>query len=190
MSINNISILLPLLCFDYDYYIRVIVISRYKDTGNEITWRRSFFGTKKSLEDQLPEIIDLANKNKARVYVDLTPYRLSTYFLAENEWKFNKVFGVKEQLDKTYSVQRYGLFDADSNSVDINSIVNKYIEDNNIWRLIIKSSENGEHWILKMQDIFKIKNELNLIQCSHRMHTDMVWTCLYNPIDTIKENLC
>ena len=46
---------------------------------------RSFFGTKESLEKELPNIIDLANKNNARVYVDLTPYRLSTYFLAENE---------------------------------------------------------------------------------------------------------
>lgn len=182
MIINNISTLLPLLCFDYDYYIRVIVISRYKDIGHETTWMRSFFGTKESLEKELPNIIDLANKNNARVYVDLTPYRLSTYFLAENEWRYNKVFGIKDQLDKTYSVQRYGLFDADSNSSDINSIVNKYIEDNDIWRLKIKSSENGEHWILKMQDIFKIKNELNSTRCSHRMHTDMVWACLYNPI--------
>lgn len=64
MIINNTDVLLPLLCFDYDYYIRVIVISRYKDTGNETIWQRSFFGTKDSLNKELPTIIQLANDKK------------------------------------------------------------------------------------------------------------------------------
>jgi hypothetical protein len=191
MIINNTDVLLPLLCFDYDYYIRVIVISRYKDTGNETIWQRSFFGTKDSLNKELPTIIQLANDKKARVYIDLIPYRLSSYFLAEHEWRWNSVFGIKPQLKRQHDVPQYGLFDADSNEPEINEIVNKFIIENNLDRIIIKSSERGEHWILKSEDLKLIKEQINLPLCCNKIHTDdMVWACLYNPIDLIKKNLC
>lgn len=85
--INNLEILKPILHFEKDYYVRVIILSRSKD-GNLLQKRIGrdlFFGTLESLQGAMPDIITTATEYNARVYIDTVSKRLSSGFLAQIE---------------------------------------------------------------------------------------------------------
>ena len=150
--INNLEILKPILHFEKDYYVRVIILSRSKD-GNLLQKRIGrdlFFGTLEFLQEAMPDIIATATEYNARVYIDTVSKRLSSGFLAQIEWERFKVFGIKPQLEAVIIEEDfYGLYDADGYAKEENEIIKSLSEEFNFKPLIIKSSNEGEHWLYK-----------------------------------------
>jgi hypothetical protein len=83
--INNFETLKPLMYFQDDFYMRIMLLSRAKDNGLQKNLQTMFFGSIASLEKELPELIDIANNKNCRIYIDLIPKRLSTEFLSQIE---------------------------------------------------------------------------------------------------------
>lgn len=183
-EITNLEILKPLLYFEDDWYVRVDLITRHKD-GNlqqrRILQKGFFFGTYQSLEEEINNLVSLANEYNARVYIDLVSYRLSTGFLRQTEWKRNYVYGLKPNLEKQLEVPDfYSLYDADDNCKETNEFVKSLMSQLNFKPIIIKSSKKGEHWLLKRSEMEQL---LPLVAPNdrHRFFLSYAWACLYNP---------
>ena len=69
--INNLEILKPILHFEKDYYVRVIILSRLKDghSTQKRICKDLFFGSFESLKETMPDIIKVAEEYYARVYI-------------------------------------------------------------------------------------------------------------------------
>lgn len=170
--INNLEILKPILHFEKDYYVRVIILSRSKD-GNLLQKRIGrdlFFGTLESLQEAMPDIIATATEYNARVYIDTVSKRLSSGFLAQIEWERFKVFGIKPQLEAVIIEEDfYGLYDADGYAKEENEI--------------IKSSNEGEHWLYKGSELRTLSNSVNNSYIRNKIFIEHAWACLYNPFN-------
>ena len=62
--INNLEILKPILHFEKDYYVRVIILSRLKDghSTQKRICKDLFFGSFESLKETMPDIIKVAEE--------------------------------------------------------------------------------------------------------------------------------
>ena len=184
--INNLEILKPILHFEKDYYVRVIILSRSKD-GNLLQKRIGrdlFFGTLESLQEAMPDIIATATEYNARVYIDTVSKRLSSGFLAQIEWERFKVFGIKPQLEELIIEEDfYGLYDADVYAKEENKIIKSLSEEFNFKPLIIKSSNEGEHWLYKGSELRTLSNSVNNSYIRNKIFIEHAWACLYNPFN-------
>lgn len=184
--INNLEILKPILHFEKDYYVRVIILSRSKD-GNLLQKRIGrdlFFGTLESLQEAMPDIIATATEYNARVYIDTVSKRLSSGFLAQIEWERFKVFGIKPQLEAVIIEEDfYGLYDADGYAKEENKIIKSLSEEFNFKPLIIKSSNEGEHWLYKGSELRTLSNSVNNTIIRNKIFIEHAWACLYNPFN-------
>lgn len=181
MGLNNLNLLKPILYFEDDWYIRVNLMTRWKD-GNEVQRFRMqyFYGDYSSLEEDMINIISIANKENARAYIDLVPRRLADSFLRQIEWERNWVYGLKTQCKEVKVPEFYGLYDADKDSLESNELVKQISEKLCIRPLIIKSSDYGQHWIYKRYDLEAIKDNMPE-QYRNRFYSTFAWACLYNP---------
>lgn len=184
--INNLEILKPILHFEKDYYVRVIILSRSKD-GNLLQKRIGrdlFFGTLESLQEAMPDIIATATEYNARVYIDTVSKRLSSGFLAQIEWERFKVFGIKPQLEAVIIEEDfYGLYDADGYAKEENEIIKSLSEEFNFKPLIIKSSNEREHWLYKGSELRTLSNSVNNSYIRNKIFIEHAWACLYNPFN-------
>ena len=178
--INNIDVLKKFLHFKDDYYMRIICISRFKDTGSQKVLNSIFIGTEEAFDKQISRLIEEADNKKFRIYLDIIPRKLNSEFLEQIAWRRDKVFGLKQQCTSpTCAPLTYNLYDADGNVKELNEKVQKGIEDLNIQVFKIKSSDNGEHWIMDTEDIEKLSKYLKDINFNIRSHH--YEACLYNP---------
>lgn len=88
--INNLEILKPILHFEKDYYVRVIILSRLKDghSTQKRICKDLFFGSFESLKETMPDIIKVAEEYYARVYIDTVSKRLSSAKRYYYKWRF------------------------------------------------------------------------------------------------------
>lgn len=180
--INNFEILKPLLYFNDDFYVRVMLLSRAKDNGLQKNLETMFFGSITELENKFNELISSANNYQCRIYVDLIARRLSTGFLSQIEWERNKVYGLKPQCNNHVEIPTfYGLFDADLCAIELNKLIENTANSLNISFIKIKSSDKGEHWLFLEPDLLKIKAMVENKRANIKIHTGFAWACLYNP---------
>lgn len=179
--INNFETLKPLMYFQDDFYMRIMLLSRAKDNGLQKNLQTMFFGSIASLEKELPKLIDIANNKNCRIYIDLIPKRLSTEFLSQIEWERNRVYGIKSQCDKVDFPDYYGLYDADSYAQELNEQVENTAKELGISFIKIPSSEKGEHWISSTSDLTSIAEKINIKRVWQKTYNKHAWACLYNP---------
>lgn len=182
--INNLEILKPILHFEKDYYVRVIILSRLKDghSTQKRICKDLFFGSFESLKETMPDIIKVAEEYYARVYIDTVSKRLSSGFLSQIEWERFKVFGIKPQLkDIIINEDFYGLYDADEYSENANKIVASISKELNFTPLIIKSSNKGEHWLYKISELYTMLDKIEDDYIRNKIFIGHAWACLYNP---------
>lgn len=161
--INNLEILKPILHFEKDYYVRVIILSRLKDghSTQKRICKDLFFGSFESLKETMPDIIKVAEEYYARVYIDTVSKRLSSGFLSQIEWERFKVFGIKPQLkDIIINEDFYGLYDADEYSENANK---------------------GEHWLYKISELYTMLDKIEDNYIRNKIFIGHAWACLYNP---------
>ena len=179
--INNFEILKPLLYFNDDFYVRVMLLSRAKDNGIQKNLETMFFGSLVELENKFNELISRANNCRCRIYVDLIARRLSTGFLSQIEWERNKVYGLKPQCNNVGIPIFYSLYDADSYTTELNKLIENTANSLNISFIKIKSSDKGEHWLFLEPELLKIKSIVENKRADIKIHTNFAWACLYNP---------
>lgn len=184
--INNLEILKPILHFEKDYYVRVMILSRLKDghSTQKRICKDLFFGSFESLKETMPDIIKVAEEYYARVYIDTVSKRLSSGFLSQIEWERFKVFGIKPQLEAVIIEEDfYGLYDADGYAKEENKIIKSLSEEFNFKPLIIKSSNEGEHWLYKGSELRTLSNSVNNSYIRNKIFIEHAWACLYNPFN-------
>lgn len=183
--IDNFDILKPLMYFEGGYYHLVMIVRRKKENNgiNERIGTMRFFGSIEKLEEVLPEFKELADKNKARVYINLIPQLLSDEFVMMNSYKRDVIYGIKEGYDTNHIVDMnkvYSLYDADY-ELDTSNTLNKILSYG-IEPIIIRSSEGiyaGEHWLVPRYIALDISN--STLNHDKHWYIDESWACLYYP---------
>ena len=95
-----------------------------------------------------------------------------------------RFFGIKPQLEAVIIEEDfYGLYDADGYAKEENKIIKSLSEEFNFKPLIIKSSNEGEHWLYKGSELRTLSNSVNNSYIRNKIFIEHAWACLYNPFN-------